>query len=138
MAPSSLKAKASCLSGIKAVANEPNSQQAIALVDSIDAIKRQGEEGGEELSNYMLAVLGSEAKRRCHLSESGIDHMIARRYAAQGSDLGRNCRVIQYDFAVSAAKTTHEPIRKRNDIHQAFGTIMVYRHLFEPFTTFSL
>jgi transposase len=105
-------------------ANRNDSQQALALVDTIPLL--QGERGRpRRRPDCVLRDRAYDAKRiREGLRTRGIRPLLAERNTAHGSGLGRWRWVVERTFAwLNQFRRLRVRYEKRADIHEAFLTI---------------
>jgi hypothetical protein len=119
-------------------ANVHDSQQAIALVDAIPAIKRPyGGRRRRPNELYADPAYDAEAKIREPLRVRKIIPMFAKRYSPHGSGLGKHRSIIESVFAwIFQQRRLKVRYEKRDDIHQAFlniGCIMICWNRLSPF-----
>lgn len=95
------------------------------LIDAIPPIKRPG--GGRRkrpAKVYADRAYDAEAKIRQPLRQRGIEPVIAKRYAEQGSRLGKRRWVVEGLFAwLFKFRRLRVRYEKRDDIHDAMLTI---------------
>lgn len=106
-------------------ANVHDSEQAIALIDAIPAIKRPG--GGRRKrpdQAFADRAYDAEEKIRIPLRKRHIEPLIARRNTEHGSGLGKHRCVVEWIFAwLFNYRRLRVRYEKRDDIHSAFLTL---------------
>jgi transposase len=106
-------------------ANVHDSEQAIALIDAIPAIKcKAGGRRKRPDKVYADRAYDAEKKIRTPLRKRGIKPYIAKRYTEHGSGLGKHRCIVESVFSwLFNCRRLRVRYEKRDDIHMAFLTI---------------